>query len=70
MDMGMMLPGVPTMPVLIYERRDEYVSALKMADAGERLTGEPDLSAMSKYLQDIVTMQLATAIDKLSSPAH
>lgn len=27
-DMGIMLPGMPTLPTLIYEQRDEYVAAL------------------------------------------
>jgi Fic family protein len=70
MDMGAMPPGVPTVPVLIYQRREEYVAALHAADAGERNTGEPDLSAMTNLLQDVVTAQLASAIDKLASRRH
>jgi Fic family protein len=64
-DMGMMLPGVPTVPRLIYESREEYVRALKAADKGVREGGEPDLQPMTEYLSDIVTRQLASAIDKL-----
>ncbi len=60
-----MLPGVPTVPKLIYHRRDEYVLALKAADKGERETGNPDLSVMTEYLQQIVTHQMANAIDRL-----
>lgn len=31
-DMGMMLPGAPTVPSLIYDRRVDYVNALRTAD--------------------------------------
>src|SRR5262249_52810577 len=30
------LPGIPSMPILIYKERDEYVQALRAADASER----------------------------------
>lgn len=68
MDMGMMLPGVPTVPSLIYERRDDYVAGLRVADTGERDGGTADLSVMSAFLQDVVTRQLAAAIDSLAKP--
>lgn len=65
MDMGAMLPGVPTVPALIYQRREEYIDALRVADRGELASGMPDLSAMTQYLKEIVTRQLATTIDRL-----
>jgi Fic family protein len=65
MDMEMMLPGVPTVPSLIYKRREDYVQALKAADKGDRETGEPSLQQMTTFLNDLVTLQLASAIDKL-----
>jgi Fic family protein len=66
MDMKTMLPGVPSMPSLIYQHRDEYVHALQAADASVRDGGEPDISEMEGFLQDIITRQLAAAIDHLS----
>jgi Fic family protein len=72
-DLQLMMPGVPSLPTLIYERRHEYVQALKDADASQRaLDGDEesaekaaDLSVMTAYLQDLVTQQLASAIKKL-----
>jgi Fic family protein len=64
-DVGGVLPGVPTVPTLIYESRDEYVRALRVADAGVRDKGEPDLSAMVTHLGNVVTTQLASALKKL-----
>ncbi|WP_428269831.1 Fic family protein [Haliangium sp.] len=66
MDMEMTLPGVPSMPTLIYEHRDEYVQALRAVDASARDSEVPDLCCMEAFLQDIVTRQLASAIDKLT----
>jgi Fic family protein len=73
-DLGLMMPGVPSLPTLIYERRHEYVQALKAADASQRALdrseeqGEKmaDLSFMTEYLRDLVTRQLASAIEKLA----
>lgn len=64
-DVGGVLPGVPTVPSLIYDKRDEYVRALRTADAGVRDRGIPDLSHMERYLGDVVTTQLASALKKL-----
>lgn len=66
MDMRMMPPGVPCMPSLIYQHRDEYVHALRAADASALDGAEPDISRMERFLQDIVTRQFAAAIDELS----
>lgn len=85
MDLGMMVPGMPTLPTLIYEKRIEYVAALKAADASlrdavaaqatlpeDQRQNDPraDLSVMKAYLQDLVTEQMASAISKLASPIH
>jgi Fic family protein len=79
LDLGMMVPGMPTLPTLIYDRRKEYVKALKAADASLRATlaapreqeEQPDaranLTEMTGYLQDLVTQQMASAITKLAS---
>jgi hypothetical protein len=70
---------------LIYDKRKEYVSALKAADSslrdamaaqaqlpeGQRQSDpRADLSVMKAYLQDLVTEQMASAITKLASPIH
>jgi hypothetical protein len=85
MDLGMMVPGIPTLPTLIYDKRKEYVKALQSADASlrdaiaaqktladDQRTDDPraDLSVMAAYLQDLVTEQMASAITKLASPIH
>jgi Fic family protein len=67
-DVGSVLPGVPTVPALIYERRDEYLKALRAADASERDTGVLDLSEMDRFLGELVTRQLASALDRLGCP--
>ena len=69
MDAKMMLPGVPSMPTLIYEKRDEYIEALRAADRSAKLGGdtEVDFSAMTDFLQRMLTTQLAHAIDSLAA---
>lgn len=72
MDAKMMLPGVPSMPTLIYDNRDEYIKVLRAADASAKVTvdGDPDFSAMSEFLQQMLTRQLAHAIDSLAARKH
>lgn len=69
-DMGMMLPGRPSVPTLIYQAREAYVKALRAADAGARESDddEPNLEPMSALVQDVVTRQLAAAVKSLSDP--
>ena len=71
LDMGMMLPGVPTVPMLILDRREDYIAALRAADASvdDVDGGSPDLSMMESFVTDVVTRQLASAIDRLSGGA-
>lgn len=66
---GAMLPGSSAMPDLICGRREEYLAALQAVDAAQRAADDPDFSAMKNFLQDILTRQLASAIDRLSNPA-
>lgn len=69
-DNGAMLPGTPTMPHFIYERRDDYIEALRAADRSvlSDSNAEPDLRAMTDLLRDVLTRQLARAIDRLTNP--
>ena len=66
---GTMLSGTPVMPDLIYDRRDDYIAALHTVDASAKTNpDQPDFSAMSSFLRDIVTTQLTSVITHLSLP--
>lgn len=68
MSEGCMLPGTPVMPDLIYDRRDEYIKALQAVDASALgAPDEPDFSAMTLFLREVITTQLASVIDRLST---
>lgn len=62
-----MLPGARTMPDLIYDRPHDYIDALRAVDASAK-TGPrpPDFGAMTTFLRDILTTQLASALDRLA----
>lgn len=71
MDMGLMLPGTPSLPSLIYANRDAYVEALRDADQSVRDgAADPDLTTMNGYLRELVMRQLANVVDRLSSTKH
>src|SRR5262249_42599870 len=57
MDMGFVPAGKPTVPAIIYARRDDYVGALRQADATEK-SGQADVSLMRDLLDDAITQQL------------
>lgn len=62
LDVGIMPPGIPTLPTLIYGERDAYVRALQAADASLRRGSEhPDISVMTSYVAALVNQQLASA---------
>jgi Fic family protein len=61
MENGSTLPGVPSMPALIAAQRDKYMSCLRGADEAER-RGVLDISAMSAFLEEVLTRQLESAI--------
>jgi Fic family protein len=76
---GRMLPGVPSMPSLIYDNRDAYIDALRVVDASQREVdsksteddiAEPDFAAIINFLRDMLMRQFAAAIDDMSSPRH
>jgi hypothetical protein len=66
MDMGLLPPGTPQFPTVIYENRKAYVEALKAADSSEARDGEPDLTGMREIVEDAITRQLASVLDSLS----
>ena len=77
MNEGRMLPGVPSMPSLIYQHRDEYIRALQAVDESLRNADglsssdqvvQPDFSAMVDFLRQMLTKQFTSAIYRLASP--
>jgi Fic family protein len=79
MQEGRMLPGVPSMPSLIYEHRDEYIQVLRAVDELQKLAdarsteehvAQPDFSPMINFLRQMLMKQFAAAIDHLGSPSH
>jgi Fic family protein len=70
LDMGLVPPGLPQLPTLIYDHRADYVAALRAADASERDRGNPDLSGMKALIEDAITRQLASAINRLGQTAR
>ena len=79
MQEGRMLPGVPSMPSLIYEHRDEYIQVLRAVDELQKIADaqstedrvvQPDFSPMVGFLRHMLMKQFAAAIDQLGSPSH
>jgi Fic family protein len=73
---GRMLPGVPSMPSLIYVHRDAYIDALRAVDASQREADakivddefiDPDFTAIVDFLRQMLMKQFAAAIDNLTS---
>jgi len=74
-----MLPGVPSMPSLIYEHRDKYIQVLRAVDESQRSADaqsaeerivQPDFSPMVDFLRQMLMKQFAAAIDNLGSPSQ
>jgi Fic family protein len=63
---GATLPGIPTMPALIFRHRTEYVKALRTADAAEK-SGRSDISQMAALLEMVLSEQLNSALRKLAT---
>lgn len=60
---GQWLPGDTLLPELIRQNRDEYVQALKSADAS-RLAGQLDLSELHTLLTRLLSEQLPPEADE------
>jgi Fic family protein len=60
-DYGGMLPGKPSMPTLISQRRHEYERALREADAADA-RNEEDFRAMRRLVNTTVVEQLDAAV--------
>jgi len=60
-DMGRLLPGVPSFPMRIAQSDQEYVAALRIADAGE-LAGNESLHAMTILVCDAAIAVLDAAV--------
>lgn len=82
MDLGRMLPGVPTIPSLISGRRDDYIDALRAVDAAVlslpddslySLLEKPSLLApMETFMSGVAFPQLAAGLSSelLRSPHY
>jgi Fic family protein len=58
------LPGRPTIPELIVERKKPYYDALEAADRRWAETGTVDLTAMEDLLTDLLSAQLVSALEE------
>jgi Fic family protein len=55
--LGFVLPGRVTVIDLIMQQRDDYQSALRMADATFHAVGKPDLEPMNAFIERLLTEQ-------------
>ena len=62
-DLGRVPGGEPQFPTLIYNAAEAYTRALRHADAGEK-QGQPDLSPMIALVDDAITRQLRSLIER------
>lgn len=67
-DLEMVPPGRPSLPTMIYENRKGYMKALRAADKAWEKTGRADVKKMKRVVEDGMTRQLASAIDRLAGP--
>ena len=68
MERRYMLPGVPTMPTLVYQYRDEYIGALRKLDQSAADSQDVDLRPMSDFLRKMLVRQLASVVHDLEVP--
>ncbi len=60
MKLGALLPGSTIVPELIRGDRPEYYAALKEADLAYQNDGQYNVSRLSKYLSELLKVQLST----------
>jgi Fic family protein len=58
------LPGKPTIPDLIAEKKKPYYDALEAADAALRDTGQVDVCVLEQLLEDLLGVQLVSALEE------
>lgn len=65
-----LLPGTPSIPQQIQEKRSAYFHALEQADEALRQTGEIDISLMEETLKGMLATQLLSVINKADGGAN
>jgi fido (protein-threonine AMPylation protein) len=58
------LPGKPTIPDLIADRKSPYYAALEAADKALAKSGKIDLTAMESLLEGLLSAQLVSAVEQ------
>ncbi|HEY4944203.1 MAG TPA: Fic family protein [Rhizomicrobium sp.] len=65
---GGLLGGDPILPELIRANRPAYVAALQLAHQSLETTGAPNLSLLHALLSQLVSQQLASAVQPAAAP--
>lgn len=62
--LGSRLPGKPTIPDLIAEKKKPYYDALEAADASLAANRRIDLGVLEQLLEDLLGVQLVSALEE------